>query len=70
MLENQTDDDHTDILRNIKTDLDQEDVFIFTPKGDIIDLPYGSTVIDVAYAIHSEVGNRMTGAKVNGKWCR
>ncbi len=67
MLENQTDDDHTDILRNIKTDLDQEDVFIFTPKGDIIDLPYGSTVIDVAYAIHSEVGNRMTGAKVNGK---
>lgn len=67
MLENQTDDDHTDILRNIKTDLDQEDVFIFTPKGDIIDLPHGSTVIDVAYAIHSEVGNRMTGAKVNGK---
>lgn len=67
MLENQTDDDHTDILRNIKTDLDQEDVFIFTPKGDIIDLPHGSTVIDVAYAIHSAVGNRMTGAKVNGK---
>lgn len=67
MLENQADDDNTDILRNIKTDLDQEDVFIFTPKGDIIDLPYGSTVIDVAYAIHSEVGNRMTGAKVNGK---
>lgn len=67
MLENQADDDNTDILRNIKTDLDQEDVFIFTPKGDIIDLPYGSTVIDVAYAIHSAVGNRMTGAKVNGK---
>lgn len=67
MLENQTDDDHTDILRNIKTDLDQEDVFVFTPKGDIIDLPFGSTVIDVAYAIHTAVGNRMTGAKVNGK---
>lgn len=67
MLENQTDDDNTDILRNIKTDLDQEDVFVFTPKGDIIDLPYGSTVIDVAYAIHSAVGNRMTGAKVDGK---
>lgn len=66
MLENQ-DDDNTDILRNIKTDLDQEDVFVFTPKGDIIDLPFGSTVIDVAYAIHTAVGNRMIGAKVDGK---
>ncbi len=67
MLENQADDDNTDILRNIKTDLASEDVFVFTPKGDIIDLPFGSTVIDVAYAIHTAVGNRMTGAKVNGK---
>lgn len=67
MLENQADGDSTDILRNIKTDLNQEDVFIFTPKGDIIDLPFGSTVIDVAYAIHTEVGNRMIGAKVDGK---
>ncbi len=67
MLENQADDDNTDILRNIKTDLASEDVFVFTPKGDIIDLPFGSTVIDVAYAIHTAVGNRMTGAKVDGK---
>ena len=67
MLENQADDDATDILRNIKTDLASDDVFVFTPKGDVIDLPLGSTVIDVAYAIHSAVGNRMTGAKVDGK---
>ncbi|MGN0551489.1 MAG: RelA/SpoT family protein [Acutalibacteraceae bacterium] len=66
MLENQA-DDATDILRNIKTDLAPEDVFVFTPKGDVIDLPLGSTVIDVAYAIHTAVGNRMTGAKVDGK---
>ena len=67
MLENQSDDDVTDLIVDIKTDLSIDDVFIFTPKGDVIDLPLGSIVIDVAYAIHTEVGNRMTGAKVNGK---
>ena len=66
ILENQSDDE-TDILRNIKTDLAPEEVFVFTPKGDIISLPTGATVIDVAYAIHSAVGNRMIGAKVDGK---
>ncbi|GHU83378.1 GTP pyrophosphokinase [Clostridia bacterium] len=66
MLENQFDDE-TDILKNIKTDLAAEDVFVFTPKGDVISLPQGSTVIDMAYAIHTAVGNRMIGAKVDGK---
>lgn len=66
ILENQSDDE-TDILRNIKTDLASEEVFVFTPKGDILTLPMGATVIDVAYAIHSAIGNRMIGAKVDGK---
>ena len=65
MLENQSDNDSTDIVRTIKMDLAPEEVFIFTPKGDVISLPNGATVIDVAYAIHTEVGNRMIGAKVD-----
>ncbi len=68
LLESQRDsDDSMDILRSIKSDLLPEEVFVFTPKGDVIDLPAGATVIDFAYAIHSAVGNRMTGAKVNGR---
>lgn len=67
MLENQADDDATDLLRNIKTDLASEEVYVLTPKGDVLTLPLGSTVIDVAYNIHSAVGNRMTGARVDGK---
>ncbi len=65
MLENQSDNDSTDIVRTIKMDLVPEEVFVFTPKGDVINLPTGATTIDVAYAIHSEVGNRMIGAKVD-----
>lgn len=56
-----------DIVNTIKTDLVQEEVFVFTPKGSVISLPAGSTVVDFAYAIHSAVGNRMTGAKVDGR---
>lgn len=56
-----------DIVNTIKTDLIQEEVFVFTPKGTVINLPAGSTVVDFAYAIHSAVGNRMVGAKVDGR---
>ena len=56
-----------DLVRNIKGDLSSDEIFVFTPNGDIKTLPSGATVIDFAYAIHSAVGNRMTGAKVNGK---
>ena len=56
-----------DLLMTIKTDLVPEEVFVFTPKGDVINLPMGATVIDFAYAIHSAVGNRMQGAKVDGR---
>ena len=66
MLENQAEsEDVTDLVHSIKSDLIPEEVFVFTPKGDVINLPMGSTVIDFAYAIHSAVGNRMIGAKVD-----
>jgi GTP pyrophosphokinase len=67
-IESQKDvDDAEDIVRSIKTDLSSEEVFVFTPKGDVIALPVGATVIDFAYAIHTAVGNRMIGAKVDGR---
>ena len=68
ILESQnTSADATDIVRSIKVDLSQEDVFAVTPKGDVINLPVGATVVDFAFAIHSAVGIRMVGAKVDGK---
>ena len=66
ILEDDT-SDATDIVRSIKVDLSQEDVFAVTPRGDVINLPVGSTVVDFAFAIHSAVGTRMVGAKVDGK---
>ena len=56
-----------DMVANVKGDLSIEEVYVFTPKGDVKSLPSGSTVIDFAYAIHSQVGNRMVGAKVDGR---
>ena len=60
-------EDATDIARNIRNDLGETDVYVFTPKGDVVSLPRGSTPIDLAYIIHTQVGHRMVGAKVNGK---
>ena len=66
MLENQSENgDAGDIVRMIKSDLAPEEVFVLTPRGDVINLPMGATVIDFAYAIHTEVGNHMIGAKVD-----
>ena len=68
LLENQSEtEDVEDIVSTIKSDLVPEEVFVFTPKGDVFSLPSGATVIDFAYAIHSAVGNKMVGAKVDGK---
>ncbi len=59
--------DHDEFMANLKVDLDQEEVFVFTPNGDLVTLPAGSTPIDFAYAIHTDVGHRCVGAKVDGK---
>ena len=68
MLENQKETgDVEDIVHSIKTDLVPDEVFVYTPKGDLISLPVGATVIDFAYAIHTQVGHRMIGARVDGR---
>ena len=59
--------DPQEFLSTVKDDLFPEEVFVFTPKGDVFDFPLGSTVIDFAYRIHSQVGNHLAGARVNGR---
>ena len=68
MLENgDSAENAEDMVSSIKGDLSIDEIYVFTPKGDVKSLPKGSTVIDFAYAIHSAVGNRMIGAKIDGR---
>lgn len=68
LLENQKEsDDVEEIVNTIKNDFASDEVFALTPKGDVISLPLGSTIVDFAYAIHSAVGSKMIGAKTNGR---
>lgn len=68
LLEWQKDvDKHQDFMKNLKSDFFEKRVFVLTPKGDVIDLPEGSSPVDFAYTVHSDIGDHMAGAKVNGK---
>ena len=59
--------DPDEFLKTLKTELFEDEVYVFTPKGDIKTLPKGSTPVDLAYTIHAEIGNKMVGAKINSK---
>ncbi len=58
---------HKDFMKNLKSDFFEKRVFVLTPKGDVIDLPEGSTPIDFAYAVHSGIGDHTAGAKINSR---
>jgi guanosine-3',5'-bis(diphosphate) 3'-pyrophosphohydrolase len=59
--------DPNEFLETVKVDLFSEDVFVFTPRGEVKELPHGATPLDFAYAVHTDVGHRCVGAKVNGR---
>jgi GTP pyrophosphokinase len=67
LAESQKTSDGEEMMDNLKTDFFTQRIFAFTPKGDVIDLPIGSAVIDFAYTIHSDIGNHMASAMINGK---
>ena len=67
LLESQQDTDPDEFVRTLKVDMFADEVFVFSPKGDVINLPAGATPIDFAYSIHSAIGNSMVGATVNGR---
>ena len=67
LLEDDGDEDPTEFLESLKVDLFEDEVFVFTPKGEVKNLSAGSTPLDFAYAVHTDVGHRCVGAKVNGK---
>ena len=67
LLENQEGADAEDYIHSLKIDMFSDEVFVFTPTGDVTNLPAGATPIDFAYSVHSAVGNHMVGAKVNGR---
>ena len=67
LLENQQETDAEDFFSELRVDMFSDEVFVFTPKGDVTSLPAGATPIDFAYSVHSAVGNSMVGAKVNGR---
>ena len=67
LLEVEGDQDPTEFLESLKVDLFEDEVFVFTPRGEVKNLSAGSTPLDFAYSVHTDVGHRCVGAKVNGK---
>ena len=67
LLDNDGDEDATEFLESLKVDLFEEEVFVFTPRGEVKNLSAGSTPLDFAYSVHTDIGHRCVGAKVNGK---